>query len=96
MGYTPNLYRNEWRLYLNFFQPSMKQKERIKNTQTGKSKRRYHKAETPYQRLMEHPETTQEQKDMLLSIYKQLNPIKLQEQIKHKIGLLERSLKSGF
>lgn len=96
MDILNNLYENEWRLYLNFFQPSMKQKERVKDTRTGKSKRRYHKAETPYQRLMDHPKTTQEQKDMLLSIYKQLNPIKLQEQIKHKIELLERSLKSGF
>lgn len=88
-----DLYANEWRLYLNFFQPSMKLEERVKNMQTGKSKKKYHKAETPYQRVMEHPKTSQEQKDMLLSIYKQLNPIKLQEQIKYKIELLQRTLK---
>jgi len=88
-----DLYENEWRLYLNLFQPSMKLKERVKNMQTGKSKKKYHDAETPYQRVIEHSKTSQEDKDMLLSIYKQLNPIKLQEQIKHKIELLERSLK---
>jgi len=88
-----DLYRKEWRLYLNFFQPSMKLKERVKNMQTGKSKKKYHKAETPYQRVMEHPKTSQKNKDMLLSIYKQLNPIKLQAQIKYKIELLQRTLK---
>jgi len=36
-----DLYANEWRLYLNFFQPTMKLKEKIKNTETGKTKKKY-------------------------------------------------------
>lgn len=49
-----DLYRNELRLYKNFFQPVMKlqSKERI----GGKVKRKYDVPLTPYQRLMESDE----------------------------------------
>lgn len=88
-----SLYENEWRLYLNFFQPSMKLVERIKNQKTGKSKKVYEKAKTPYQRLLDHPKVVPETKDMLKQIYKDLNPIKLRKQIQVKIALLKRTLK---
>ncbi len=88
-----DLYRNEWRLYINFFQPTMKLKEKIKDTKTGKTKRKYFKAKTPYQRLMEHPKIAKEQKKMLESTYKRLNPIKLQSEIERKIKLLEKTLR---
>lgn len=88
-----DLYRNEWRLYINFFQPTMKLKEKIKDTKTGKTKREYFKAQTPYQRLMEHTKATKKQKEMLQSIYDSLNPIKLQKEIERKIKLLEKTLK---
>jgi len=88
-----DLYSKEWRLYLNFFQPTMKLKERIKDTGTGKSKKKYFEAKTPYQRLIEHKETSQEQKDMLKQIYNRLNPLELKRQIEKKIKLLKRTLK---
>lgn len=88
-----SLYENEWRLYLNFFQPSMKLVERIKNQKTGKSKKVYEKAKTPYQRLLDHPKVAPETKDMLKQVYKDLNPIKLRKQIQVKISLLKRTLK---
>lgn len=88
-----DLYANEWRLYLNFFQPTMKLKERIKDTGTGKTKKKYYEAKTPCQRLMEHPDISKEQKDMLRSVYETLNPIELKKQIKRKIGLLKKTLK---
>lgn len=88
-----DLYQNEWRLYLNFFQPMMKLEKRIKNVQTGKVKKTYYQAKTPFRRLLEHPKTTQEQKDMLTSIYKQLNPIKLQQQIKQKLEAIRNVVK---
>lgn len=88
-----DLYVNEWRLYLNFFQPTLKLKERIKNTQTGRTKKRYFEAKTPYQRLLEHPNVPAEQKTMLQSIYDSLNPIELQQKIKQKLELLRNTPK---
>lgn len=88
-----DLYGNEWRLYLNFFQPTMKLKEKIKDTQTHKTRKTYYEAKTPYQRLLEHPKISKEKKDMLKSVYKTLNPIKLQREIKRKLELLRRTLK---
>lgn len=88
-----DLYTNEWRLYLNFFQPTMKLKEKIKNVATGRSKKKYYEAKTPYQRLLEHPKVDPQTKDMLMSIYKQLNPVTLKAEIKRKIWLLKKTLK---
>jgi hypothetical protein len=88
-----DLYANEWRLYLNFFQPTMKLKKKIKDTQTGRTKKKYYEAKTPYQRLIEHPDISEKQKDVLRSVYKSLNPIKLRRQIKDKINRLKRTLK---
>ena len=88
-----DLYANEWRLYLNFFQPTMKLKEKIKDTVTGKTKKQYYEAKTPHQRLKEHPTTSKETKAMLQSIYQSLNPIQLQQEIKRKLELLEKTLK---
>lgn len=88
-----DLYQNEWRLYQNFFQPIMKLRKKIKNIKTGKSKKLYDQAKTPYQRLLEHPQASQETKEMLQQTYQRLNPLKLRQQIKVKIEHLKRTLK---
>lgn len=88
-----DLYANEWRSYLNFFQPTMKLKEKIKDTGTKKTTKKYFEAKTPYQRLMEHPKISQEQKDVLKSVYEKLNPIALQMEIKRKLELLRKTLR---
>lgn len=88
-----DLYANEWRLYLNFFQPTMKLKEKTKDIGAKKTAKKYFEAKTPYQRLMEHPKISQEQKDMLQSVYKNLNPIALQAEIKRKLELLKKTLR---
>ena len=85
-----SLYSYEWRLYLNFFQPTMKIKETKKDLVTGKKTRYYYQAKTPYQRLMEHPEISVEQKVMLKSVYDSLNPIELQRRIDQKLNLLAK------
>ena len=87
-----DLYQNEWSLYLNFFQPTRKIKERIKDTKTGRTKKKYYESKTPYRRLIEHPKTTDKQKEMLQSTYKELNPIDLLRKIDEKIKHLERTL----
>lgn len=88
-----DLYENEWRLYLNFFQPTMKLKKKVKNLVTGKSKKTYYKAKTPYRRLLKSRHISKDQKLMLKSTYKTLNPIKLKREIDRKIELIRRVLK---
>lgn len=91
-----DLYANSWRYYVNFFQPMMKLKEKIKDTKTGKTKKKYYEAKTPYRRLLEHKKISQETKEMLQSEYSQLNPFKLKAEIKRKIAELRRTLKSDI
>ena len=71
----------------------MKLKEKIKDTTTGKTKKKYYQSKTPFRRLMEHPKTTSEQKDMLMLIYEGLNPIQLKKQINKKLELIKKTLK---
>ena len=63
------------RLYFNFFQATMKleRKERI----NGKVKRVYTEAKTPYQRVLEHKDILEKNKEKLRRQYKSLNPAKL-------------------
>ena len=88
-----DLYQNEWRLYLNFFQPTMKVKETIKDLKTGKKTKRYYEARTPYQRLMKHSNVNKQQKAMLQSTYDSLNPLQLKREIKRKLTKLEKTFR---
>jgi hypothetical protein len=88
-----NLYANEWRLYLNFFQPTMKVRETVKDRRTGKKTKRYHPAQTPYQRLMAHPNISAGTKTLLQSQYDSLNPMELQREIHRKLTKLEKSFR---
>jgi hypothetical protein len=67
------------RLYVNFFQPSMKlvSKERV----GAKVKKRYDVATTPYQRVLDSPQVTDEVKAALWQQYLPLNPVALLRQI---------------
>lgn len=87
-----DLYRNELRLYKNFFQPVMKlaSKERIK----GKIHKKQGKAMTPFKRLMESlavPDTT---KSQLQKLYQSLNPAELKRVIDIKLALLYKTYKN--
>jgi len=81
-----SLYRNELRLYKNFFQPVMKLKEKIRDK--GKVHRKYDTPKTPYQRIMESEHISQETKDKLTKIYLRLNPAELKRKIDEKIHRL--------
>jgi hypothetical protein len=74
------------RLYINFFQPSLKliAKERIGN-QTIK---RYDTAKTPYQRVIERQDISLEAKVQLINLYVQLNPAELRRRIDQKTAKL--------
>jgi len=78
-----DLYDNELRLYLNFFQPTMKLKEKIRVG--SKYKRKYDTPKTPYQRVLECDEVPEERKEELRKIYATLDPVKLKKNIDKKI-----------
>ena len=77
---------DDLRLYINFFQPSLKliAKERIGN-QTFK---RYDEAKTPYQRVFERQDISVPAKARLTNFYVQLNPAELRRSIDKKTAKL--------
>ena len=67
------------RLYTNFFLPVMKLKEKVR---TGSHvTRRYDNPTTPYQRVLDHPKTSQPVKDALRRQYAQLHLVELKRTI---------------
>jgi hypothetical protein len=77
---------DDLRLYINFFQPSLKliAKERIGN----KTIKRYDIAKTPYQRVLERKDISVEAKARLAHLYVQLNPAELRRRIDQKLAKL--------
>jgi hypothetical protein len=84
-----DLYRNELRLYNNFFLPVMKiaSKEKINNSVCRK---KYDTAKTPYQRLMECPGISNEKKQKLHALYLTLNPVQLKKIVDEKIKNIKK------
>ncbi len=87
------LYQEPLRLYLNYFQPTRKRRSKTIDTMTGKKTKRYFEAKTPYQRVMEHERTSQATKDLLISQYNQLNPVKLLAAVRSLLDRLNRTLR---
>ncbi|MFH1583043.1 MAG: hypothetical protein ABIB72_01845 [Candidatus Falkowbacteria bacterium] len=85
-----DLYRKEWRLFSNFFRPVMKieRKEKVNNSLCRKV---YDTAKTPYQRLMESGQISQEQKTKLRELYLSLNPVQLKNSINEKVKIICKS-----
>lgn len=86
MNILNDLYRNELRLFKNFFQPVIKliSKERVK----GRIHRKYDKPRTPYRRITESKEVSEEKKQQLRTIYESSNPAQLKRTIDEKLDLL--------
>ncbi len=66
-------------LYTNFFQPSMKLQS--KERHGARVKKKYDKARTPYQRLLDSSFLKEETKQQLRERYRALNPAQLKRQI---------------
>ena len=81
-----DLYRNELRLYKNFFQPVMRlvRKDRV----DGKTRRRYAKPKTPYRILRESGQLPPEVLKKLDELYRSLNPTDLEQRIDKKLKTL--------
>lgn len=78
-----DLYRSEWRLYHNFFCPSVKlvEKKRI----ASKTIKRYDRPKTPFQRVLESPLVSADKKALLQKQYDLLNPFQLRKAIERKL-----------
>ena len=87
-----DLYRNELRLFKNFFQPQIKLKEKVRIN--GKIHRKHQKAKTPYQRVMENKNVPEKTKRKLKQIYERLNPAELKRGIDRKLNLLVEAYKA--
>jgi len=87
-----NLYRNELRLYKNFFQPVIKliSKERI----NGKIHRKYDTPKTPYHRIIESKEIPERTKQELRKTYNFLNPAQLKRTIDDNLNTLYKTYQS--
>ena len=84
-----DLYRNELRLYKNFFQPVIKLV--LKEKFAGKIHRKYDKPRTPFCRLLESSEISENKKQELKDIYQSLNPAELKRQIDKKLDMLYKT-----
>jgi Integrase core domain. len=70
-----NMLYKDLRLYVNFFQPMMKLKE--KTRVDGKVKKLYDTAQTPFQRVLASTTVSDDIKQKLRELYVTLNPVKL-------------------
>jgi len=78
-----DLYKNEWGVLQNFFIPQVKL---IEKTRVGsKYKRRHSKPITPYQRLMECAQISDQVKSELAKKFESLNPFELKAGIESKL-----------
>jgi hypothetical protein len=68
------------RLYVNFFQPSFKLKE--KRREGAKVIKRYHEPSTPYERALAHPMVAEAVKERLRAQYRTLDPVVLLAEIR--------------
>ena len=74
------LYRH-LRLYTNFFQPVMKLTSKTRNG--SKVHKTYDKPQTPFQRLLAHPQISPEVKEKLSALFDTLNPAELKRTLAH-------------
>jgi len=82
------LYREPLRLYINFFQPSVKciEKKRI----GSKIQKKYDVARTPYERVLAHPKIPQETKETLTRLFETLDPFALRKEIDDLVGEIQK------
>lgn len=78
-----DLYWNEWDFYKNFFIPNKKLIE--KKRMGTKIVKKYDIPKTPYQRLLEHKDFPEVEKEKLRQIYAKLNPAEIKRNIDKKL-----------
>ena len=90
-----DLYKNEWRLYHNFFIPSVKliEKKRV----GPKTIKRYDKPKTPFQRVLEADTfyVSNAKKRELQKLFDSLNPFDLRNAMEKKIAKILKLASAG-
>ena len=77
------LYTTEWKLYFNFFIPSVKLQEKVRIG--SKTIKKYDQPKTPFQRILESTNVSKSIKLELKKEYEKLNPFLLQRKMVAKI-----------
>ena len=87
------LYAGPWRLFVNFFQPTMKcvEKKRV----GSKYIRKYDTPQTPYQRALTDPRISAEVKAELTVLKETLNPLVLRKEIDTLVRKIFNSARRG-
>ena len=83
-----DLYKTEWRLFQNFFLPSVKLQD--KKRVGSKIVKVHDSPKTPYQRVLECKQIKSDVKERLQNQFKTLNPFKLRKTINEKIARIHR------
>jgi len=85
------LYREPLRLYINFFQPSVKciKKKRI----GSRIKKVYDIAQTPYERVLAHPKIPEKTKETLKHLFETLDPFALRKEINDLVRKIQKLTK---
>jgi hypothetical protein len=78
-----DLYRTEWSAHQNFFCPSMKLMSKVRVR--SRYVKRYDPPQTPYERLLQSPAVSAENKRRLQAAYARLNPFALKKIIEQKL-----------
>ena len=86
-----DLYKHECSLYNNFFCPTLKLKEKLRVN--SKYVKKYYPPKTPYHRLLDSAQLTQEAKLFLSVTYQSLNPFKLKKIIESKLKMIFNTLR---
>lgn len=88
-----HLYRNEWRLLQNFFQPVMKLIE--KRREGPKVYKRYDRAQTPAQRLLAWKGLSADKRQWLLHMQSTLDPVDLTDAVHHQCQQIRKILREA-
>ena len=88
-----DLYRNEWRLLQNFFQPIMKLKK--KERHGSRVKKTYDRPQTPAQRLLGWKDLAPEKRVWIEHLQRTLDPIALSEAVTLMLQRIRRLLREG-
>lgn len=88
-----DLYTSEWRLYHNFFLPSVKllEKKRV----ASKTIKKYDTPKTPYQRVLESKYVPTSRKRVLKEQFEGLNPFRLRKAMEKKLNKISQTLHNG-
>jgi hypothetical protein len=85
------------RLYVNYFQPSLKLKHKERfGEHDQKVRKQYHEAKTPYQRLLDSKILSNEDAAELTELYEGLNPRELRRRLHESILKLQQAAKVRF